>query len=107
MKARHETRAAKRKYRVYVLEEVLHGKVILYVGVTGKAVSTRLHEHKNGKRYCGTCEKTRRGVTGHSVKLRRDLSPMKSFASREAAEREERRHARWLRSEGWTVKGGH
>lgn len=90
----------KRRYYVYVIEEIRHGKREFYVGQTGKRPEERFREHKRG--HFGYL----RG--GKAISLRKDLTKkVNPLFSRVAAERAEKVIARTLRKRGLRVKGGH
>ena len=95
------------EYNVYVLEARDRvGKVIFYVGSTGKEPEQRLRDHSVGcKRYCPFC-RCRKYVRGPRMRLRKELySHYNPVGSRERAEVIERWLTRQLRQRGYTVIG--
>ena len=73
------------------------GKGCLYVGSTAHDVEHRYAQHKAG------VHATRGGVTKLGTRLRHDLMPSVSYATRPEAEAAEARLADSLRKEGYLV----
>jgi predicted GIY-YIG superfamily endonuclease len=93
------------RYWVYVIEETRRGETSLYVGSSAKSPRQRLQEHRDGHSYCESCGNKK--IIRGRLRLRQDLMPERTFTSREAAERVERRTAASLKHRGFSVKGGH
>lgn len=95
-----DARRPKRRFYVYVIEEIRHGKREFYVGQTGKTPEQRYKDHKQG--HFGYLH------GGKAVSLRKDLvKKVNPLYSRKAAEMAEKLIARTLRKRGLRVKGGH
>lgn len=96
-----------RIFRVYVIEERVHGGLVYYVGSTAHTPEMRLRQHVRGKRFCPMC-RPKHTLRGNHARLAlfRGVSGA-SFQTREAAEKVERRVARELRARGFEVDGGH
>jgi predicted GIY-YIG superfamily endonuclease len=88
-----------RRYHVYVIETMNHGKRQFYVGQTGKKPEQRFEEHQKGGHYS----------YAHGAKLlRKDLTrKVPPLYTRQQAERVEKLIARTLRKRGLKVIGGH
>lgn len=88
----------KRRYYVYVIEQLHNGKREFYVGQTGKTPAQRFREHKTGHL----------AYSKGALMLRKDLyAKVNPLFSRSAAERMEKVIARTLKKRGLRVKGGH
>lgn len=93
-----DPRRGKRRYYVYVIEQLRHGKREFYVGQTGKTPEKRFKEHKTGHL----------SYSHGGIMLRKDLyAKMNPLYSRTDAEKMEKVVARTLRKRGLKVKGGH